>query len=428
MSRNIQKGRVLKFMCKLYCKNAQFCAKICTDMKKRLLFYKLKKYIHHKNALVITGMRQVGKTTLLKQIYDELGEGNKLWFDFDNPLDQKIFEDIEYKNIYQRLRNLANMAGRPEKLYVFIDEIQNFPEITKIIKFMIDYYGVKFFVTGSSGFYLKNLFPESLSGRKFLYILPPLGFQEILYFKEKISLEKALKLNEKINFSRQSLMELAGFAEDYREFLEFGGLPEVVITKDIGTKKEILRNSFSSFFEKDLRLPSDYKDIKELRDLIILLVPRVGSMLDISKLSNELGVERRKIYYYLEFLEGTFFLHLVSKFSHSVDKSVAGGKKVYFSDTGLLKMIGNVNDAQLLENAVINQFESKGEISFYNKRNSAEIDLILNKEIAFEIKTKASVSDVEKTKKLSKHLGLSKAFVISMNYVDHKSVISPFQL
>jgi predicted AAA+ superfamily ATPase len=159
-------------------------------MKKRLIFDEINKQINHKNAIVIVGSRQVGKTTLMRQIFDEVESHSKLWFDFDNPLDQKIFEDIEYKNIYERLLKMVN--NNKERLFIFIDEIQNYPEITKIIKYLIDHYGVKFIVTGSSNFYLKNLFPESLSGRKFLYQLSPLGFREYLYFKDKISKEEAM--------------------------------------------------------------------------------------------------------------------------------------------------------------------------------------------------------------------------------------------
>ena len=158
-------------------------------MKKRTLFYTLKKHILGKEALVITGMRQVGKTTLLRQIYEELDiKVSRLWFDFDNPLEMKIFEDDDYRVIYERLQNMVE-GSKKERLYVFIDEIQNFPAITKVIKYLIDHYQTKFFLTGSSNFYLKNLFPESLSGRKFLYDLPPLSFKEILYFKDKISLD-----------------------------------------------------------------------------------------------------------------------------------------------------------------------------------------------------------------------------------------------
>jgi len=126
-------------------------------MKKRLLYYELEKYLNHKNALLITGMRQVGKTTLMRQIFEDVSEP-KLWFDFDNPLDQKVFEDEDYKVIYKRL---TDMGGKSDKLSVFIDEIQNFPEITKVIKYLMDHHSVKFYLTGSSSFYLRNLFPES---------------------------------------------------------------------------------------------------------------------------------------------------------------------------------------------------------------------------------------------------------------------------
>ncbi|MDO8571469.1 MAG: AAA family ATPase [bacterium] len=84
-------------------------------MKKRLLYHELVKYLDHKNALLITGMRQVGKTTLMRQVYEEVKEP-KLWFDFDNPLDQKVFEDEDYTVIYKRLSDMGKRVG---KLSVF---------------------------------------------------------------------------------------------------------------------------------------------------------------------------------------------------------------------------------------------------------------------------------------------------------------------
>lgn len=396
-------------------------------MKKRLLYYEISKYLKHKNALVITGMRQVGKTTLMKQIYDDLTDYSKLWFDFDNPLDQKTFEDIEYHNIHTRLRQMS-AKKKNDRLFVFIDEIQNFPEITKIIKFLIDHYQIKFIVTGSSSFYLKNLFPESLSGRKFLYELSPLTFKEFLYFHNKISLEETMENSLKNALQKKSIIDVKKRYEEYVEYLNFGGFPEVVTTDDEEIKRRILKNIFGSFFEKDLKLLADYKDIRELRDLILLLAPRVGSMLDISKISSELSIDRGKTYHYLEFLQGTFFLRLLPKYSKSIDRSVAGGKKVYFTDTGLLRITGNLTDAQVLENGVINQLRQFGELSFYNKRNTAEIDIILNKEIAFEVKMRATTQDVKYTKKLASKLGLKKTYIISQNFVDHQGIIFPMFL
>jgi predicted AAA+ superfamily ATPase len=220
-------------------------------MKKRLIFDEINKQINHKNAIVIVGSRQVGKTTLMRQIFDEVESHSKLWFDFDNPLDQKIFEDIEYKNIYERLLKMVN--NNKERLFIFIDEIQNYPEITKIIKYLIDHYGVKFIVTGSSNFYLKNLFPESLSGRKFLYQLSPLGFREYLYFKDKISKEEAMINDINSVIKNYDYLLSKKLESDYEDYLKFGGFPEVVLTNDNETKKQIPKNNFAP---DDLPLPN----------------------------------------------------------------------------------------------------------------------------------------------------------------------------
>ncbi len=391
-------------------------------MQKRLLFYELKKYFNHKNALIITGMRQVGKTTLMRQLYDELTTP-KLWYDLDNPLDQKIFESIDYEGIYQYVS--AQVSTKDQKLTIFIDEVQNLPGVTKVIKYLLDHYGVKFILTGSSSFYLKHLFPESLSGRKFLYELPPLTFREFLYFKKILSLAQAQSLTLSPNLASVNAIDHAKRETYYQEYLTYGGFPEVVFTPDVPTKLLVLKNIFTSFFEKDLQLLSDYKDIRELRDFILLLVPRVGSMLDITKIASELGVERAKIYAYLEFLQGTFFIRLVPKFSRSIDRAIAGGKKIYFTDTGVLNTLGMVNAGQLLENAIINQLAPYGNISFYNQRNTAEIDAIIDKNIALEIKLRGTPHDLSKLERYSTKLGIKESWIISQSYLSHDHFTCP---
>lgn len=393
-------------------------------MKKRLLYYELVKYLNHKNALLITGMRQVGKTTLMRQVHEEVEEP-KLWFDFDNPLDQKVFEDEDYKIIYKRLTDMAKKAGQ---LSVFIDEIQNFPEITKVIKYLIDHHGVKFYLTGSSSFYLKNLFPESLSGRKFLYELPPLSFQEYLYFKDALSLKEIQDFTFQDAIKKASIFTHKALVAEYDDFLTYGGFPEAVTTEDKDTKLMVLKNIFASFFEKDIKILSDYSDIRELRDMILLLVPLVGSMLDVTRLSSELSIDRVKIYRFLEFLQGTFFIRLLPRFSKSIDRAVAGGKKVYFTDTGILNVIGKVSEAQVFENAVINQLLGYGKVSFYNKRNTAEIDAILDKQTAFEVKLTGTTQDLSKLSTLSSDLGIPQAFVISKKFQEKEGFLSPVVL
>lgn len=396
-------------------------------MKKRALFGELVKYLENKEALIITGMRQVGKTTLMRQIYNYIENKPKLWFDFENPLDVKVFEDIDYNNIYKRLDNMREKKDK-ERLVVFIDEIQIFPEITKIIKYLVDHYQIKFIVTGSSNYYLRNLFPESLSGRKFLFQLNPLSFKESLYFQEKVSQKEGSILSLSDSIKQSNIFQHKKFEVEYENFLRYGGFPAVVLEKNKEVKEKILKNIFASFFEKDLKILSDYKDIQELRDLLLMLVPRIGSMIDVTKLSSELKVSRVKIYQYLEFLQGSFIIKLLSRYAKGIDKTVAGGRKVYFSDTGLLRIIGNVNDAQLFENAVINQLSQYGNVSFYNKRNVAEIDAIANKENAFEIKLGGTKNDYSRLEKNSLELGIKNKYIVSKNFTETSGFISPVVL
>lgn len=391
----------------------------------RQLFYSILPQLQHKNAIIITGMRQVGKTTLMRQLFNEFKE-KKLWFDFDNPLDLMLFENIDYNAIYSDLLR-SSEARKGEKFLVCIDEIQNFPEITKIVKYLIDHYAVKFIVTGSSNYYLQNLFPESLSGRKFLYVLPVLSYPEFLYFNGRLSehesernIEEALKSQRKVSIIKRK--------ELYDLYIEYGGFPEVVLTADTTTKKMILKNIFASFFEKDIKVFTELKDVRELRDLILLLAPRNGNMIDISKLSSELGINRVKLYNYIEFLQGIFFLKLIPKYSNSIDRSIAGGKKVYFSDTGILNLIAKVTEGQIFEVAVANQLSFYGDLSFYNKRNTSEIDFILDKKIAFEVKLKAIEADFNKLTKISNELNIERSYIISKAYTDVSNTVYPFFL
>jgi len=390
-------------------------------MKKRFLYNEVIKYLEHKNALIITGMRQVGKTTLLKQIYDEV-QHPKIWFDFDNPLDLLLFENSNYEGIYSNLRKELN-SKKHDRLFVFIDEIQNFPEITKIIKYLIDKHAVKFLVTGSSNYYLKNLFHESLSGRKFLFILRPMEFKEYLYFNTNLPDLKINALSKISSVKSVAIYEYKKHENEYDNYLQYGGLPEVVLSDDFETKRLVLKNIFTSFFEKDLRLLSDLSDIRELRDLIILLSARTGNILDVSKLSSELGINRVKTYSYLEFLQGIFFIKLIPKYSKSIDRSIAGGRKVYFSDNGLLNIFAKISSGQMFENAIANQLLKYGELKYYNVRNTSEIDFILNNETAFEVKHKGSERDVFALKKICEKIGLKKHFVVSKEYVKGKGII-----
>ena len=130
----------------------------------RKLYSSIKPFIDSQEAIVVTGMRRVGKTTLLLHILNNLKSKNKIFLDLENPLNQRYFEEPNYERILDAFRFLG--LNIKERGYVFLDEIQFIKNLPSVVKYLSDHYKIKFILSGSSSFYIKNLFSESLSGRK----------------------------------------------------------------------------------------------------------------------------------------------------------------------------------------------------------------------------------------------------------------------
>lgn len=385
----------------------------------RKLLKDLEKQINTRETVVLTGMRRVGKTTLYKTLFGKIESSNKTFLDLENPLEQRVFEENDYNNI---LSNLKKYGVNPkEKMYIFLDEIQAKPEAVKAVKYLYDHHDIKFFLTGSSSFYLKNLFPESLAGRKFIFELFPLDFEEFLIFKKedkKFWPTLAQKDKNKNYVAYEKEIKL------YDEYLEFGGFPEVVLAGDKEKKLMKLGDVFKSYFEKDVKTLADFGKITAFRDLILLLAQRMGSRLDITKISSEIGVTRATCYSYLAFLQGTYFINLVSPFSRSVDREVSGSKKVYFCDTGIANRFAKISEGNLLENAVFNNLKDFGKLNYYQKRSGAEIDFIVDEKIGVEVKVKGLEADLKRLVNAGKKLGLDEFYVVTKEFVDRPNFIS----
>ena len=383
------------------------------DIYPRELGPTLTKEIGLPRIVILTGMRQVGKTTLMRHIFDSIKVPHKVFLDLENPLNQKIFEEENFDNIISNLEQLDFSLGR--KSFIFLDEVQLAPKLVKAIKYLYDHYRIKFFLTGSSSFYLKNLFPESLAGRKIIYELFPLNFAEFLVFKGK---KKHLSNGFSAKVKGRNKVSFELYKNFFAEYLEFGGFPTVVIEKNRARKKQILEDVFKSYFEKDVKSLADFRELGKLRDLILLLTNRVGSKIEISKISSEIGISRETVYSYLNFLEKTYFIFLVSPFAKRVDGEVRGAKKVYFCDSGLLNYLGRVSEGAVFENAVFQNLRKYGTLNYYERYKGPEIDFILNKKIAIEAKIKADSHDLKKLKRIAKDLRLKGFYLVVKDYVE----------
>ncbi len=378
----------------------------------------LKKQLNSKEIIILTGMRRTGKTMVMTGLFNSISAKNKIFLDLENPLNIKIFEETKEDNIWKNLENFG--ISNKEKSYIFLDEIQHARQIPSAIKYLYDHYDVKFFLTGSSSYYLKNLFSESLAGRKIIYELFPLDFEEYLVFQEKTKIffadfEEKEKQKNEVSFGL--------YEKYYDEYLEYGGFPKVVLEKDINQKRNLLNDIFTSYFEQDIKTLADFKNIDKLRDLIILLSARAGAKIEITKLSAELDVSRETVYSYLSFLENTYFIFLVKPFSRNADREISGARKVYFCDTGILNIMGKISSGALLENAIFKSLKKYGKINYYQRRSGTEIDFILNEKIGFEVKNQGGSFDVKKLDKLSKNIEMEQSYVISRKYSKDKNII-----
>ena len=377
-------------------------------MHNRIIFKELLDHLAKPQITVITGLRRVGKSTALKYLLSQIEHSNKTYIDLEKIENRVLFSEKAYATIEAGLKSLGINFNKP--CIISLDEIQLVPSSVSVIKYLYDTYGIKFLLTGSSSFYLKNHFSESLAGRKRIFEMYPLTFQEFLVFKQLPELE-VLALTET---SYNSFIYLK-YKHYYEDFIQFGGFPEVVLAETNEDKIVYLKDVINAYIELDIKLLSDFKMSNELYKLVQLLASRVGSKLDISKLSSISGINRNKISDYLELLEYTYFIHKVPPFTKNKDKEISGQSKLYFADTGILQILAQVSSGQVFENMIALQLKAKGNIAYYQRKTGQEIDFVINESIGVEVKETPSDRDLKVLRQRSSELELKETMLIGRN-------------
>lgn len=388
-------------------------------MKHRLLFDEIKQYLDTPEAIILTGMRRTGKTTLLQFLFEQIDSKNKLSLDLENPINRTYFDQANYERIKVSFEVLG--VDFTQKSYIFLDEIQFLKNLPSVVKYFVDHYQVKFFLTGSASFYMKNLFTESLAGRKFIFELFPLSFREFLTFKEV-----SFKAPESAGDISKAIVDT--FAPLYDEYMFFGGFPGVVLKSNADEKRKALEDIFTSFFQLEILQLGDFRKNEVIRNLMLLLMQRTGSQLDIRKLSSELGIARQTLNDYIAFLESAYFIKTIRPFSKGKDGELRKMPKVYICDTGLANHYARLDAGVLFENSIFQNLRLKGELNYYQKKSGVEIDFILNKEKAYEVKTTPRSSDLKKLSGLAEGLNIEDYKIISGNFSSLENIVYGFMI
>lgn len=343
-------------------------------------------YISRKYPVIsITGPRQSGKTTLARD----------------------FFRDYDYINL-ENLRE-RNFAGSdPEGFLarhsegVIIDEIQHVPELTSYIQVIVDERkkNAMFVLTGSRNFSLIKSVSQSLSGRTSILELMPLSFLEISKSKYKnLFLPKRAKSQIKVKSEKLKLDKLL-----------YTGLHPRIYDKEINPTV-YYADYVKTYIERDVRDMKSIKDINGFRKFITMCATRVGQVLNLSNISNDLGISSTTLKDWLSILEASYVVFLLKPFSVNINKQLIKSPKLYFTDTGLLCYLLGIDKQDYLfehplrgnifENLIVLEILkhrlNNGRIinlNFY-KDKYQEVDLIYklsNKFFAFEIKSAETIN------------------------------------
>ena len=359
---------------------------------KRKIYDVLLKHAQSRFATVITGMRRTGKTTLIKSLLADSPNKNSLFLDLERLDNREIFLQKNYDIVLDILADRGLNTKSP--MLVALDEVQFVKEVPSVVKYLSDHYDVKFVITGSSSFYLKNVFNESLAGRKKIFELYPLDFGEYLTFR---GVEYGKGRWEAKKMITAEVQRLSGYYEDY---IRFGGFPQVVLASSIEEKRDLLSDIMSSYINVDVSALADFTDTRNLYNLTKILAQRVGSRIDASKLSRLTGISRPTVMNYLEFLEKTYLIATVKVKVKSPDREIVKAKKLYFVDTGLANYLAELSSGAQFENTLYGQLSRQtlflgieDEVRYYALKTGQEIDFIYHG-LAFEAKERPIEQDL----------------------------------
>lgn len=330
----------------------------------------LERWLNKGKVLVITGARQVGKTTMLQNMFANTDQ-KVLWLNADETRVRTRLSELD-------VAALGNVVGNYKT--VIIDEVQRIQNAGLLLKILADNFkNVQFIATGSSALDISERIFEPLTGRYLLFHLYPFTLAEI--YKN----ESVFEIENKLPFH-----------------LVYGNYPDIF--KHQNEAETLLKNLSNQYLYKDVLVWKDIRKPQLLDKLLKLLSYQVGSEVSIHELSNQLQVSSETVDIYIDLLEKSFVIYRLPAYSTNPRKEISKMNKIFFWDNGIRNaVIGNYDDlsirqdvGQLWENFVISERmkmnswiapDRKG--YFWRNYNQSEVDYVEtegNHLSAFEMK------------------------------------------
>jgi len=314
----------------------------------------------------IIGPRRAGKTYYFYQLIGKNKE-KSLYLNFE---DTRLI-DVNFREIRDLIRIYKEItANEPE--YLFFDEVQNIERWESALREILDTDRYKIFITGSSSKLLSKEIATCLRGRTLTYNLLPFSFSE--YLKAKNISTELINKDEEVKIKRA-----------LKEYLEFGGFPEVVLEKE---KERILREFYDLILFRDIMERHNLRNIGLAKFLLSYFAQNFSKEISVNKILNFFKSQGRKfgkntLYDYIDKIQDSVAILFLNRYSKKIYIRESWPKKIYLCDTGISKVVRFLPDlGKLMENAVFLELlrrKNKKPLMevYYLKGNSNEVDFLL---------------------------------------------------
>ncbi len=317
----------------------------------------LEKEIDSKSIIFLTGLRRVGKTTLLKSVIKTLLEkvdANKILY---LSLDSLSFEKYSIAELIREFRKLHSHK-RDEKIYLFFDEAAYRENIHLELKNIYDAENAKIFASSSSASVLRDR-KAFLTGRAKTLEILPLDFEEYLIFNEI-----------KIKRSENYLLE-----KHFEEYMKTGGMPEYVLTQDVSYLDELI----DSIIYKDIAFYHGVRDLTSLKDFFRLLMERAGKQASLNKMANVIGISSETAKRYFEYFSNVFLIYAIERCG-KLNERIRAPKKIYSADAGIKNHVTGFRDkGAVFENLFYLKIKNENPCYVYYDGN--EIDFLIGEKL-----------------------------------------------
>lgn len=407
------------------------------NLIKRLIIKDIKEQLIQGNLVILTGARQVGKTSILKLLMQDLEKktlpNSLFYFDLEKEDILEIF--ISYKTLINWLK--LQGADLNKELYLFIDEFHYAPQPAKLLKILHDSYpNFRIVATGYSSLKIAQNIKESMAGRKRIFKIWPLSFEEFLEFKQSPLKEVIIRLkNDPASLVKPIAQDLL---KEWEEFLLFGGYPKIVLAQSQAEKIKELEEIHDSYIQKDIKAFLKLENVLAYNKLIKILASQIANLFNFHTTAKSLGIARETLERYSFVLENTFIIQMLSPFFSNKQKEIVKMHKVFFVDTGIRNfaisdfkpMDLRFNAGSLAENGFFAELKKKQDsltnFHFWRTQQKSEVDFVIERQgeiIPIEVKYKNfdSIKIPPCLKTFIKDYQPKKAFVLTKNFIQQVS-------